>query len=256
MELFSLKGKVALVTGAAGGLGRVIAEAFAEAGAVVIASDINIAGCTEVTDRLATVGRQCLPLACDLANRDSVMAMAASAVAWQGKIDVLVCCGGMEGHVGSLADVADDQWDRLMTVNLKSAHWLSSALLPGMAAEGQGRVIYIASIAGLRGNKAIGLYGIAKAGLSQMARNLAVEWGPSGVNVNAIAPGLIHTPLATHLMADEAFMARRLSLTPLRRVGQPAEIAGVAVMLASAAGGFITGQTIVVDGGTVISDGN
>jgi NAD(P)-dependent dehydrogenase (short-subunit alcohol dehydrogenase family) len=125
-----------------------------------------------------------------------------------------------------------------------------------MAQRGGGSVILISSIAGLRGNKSIGLYGVSKAGLAQLARNLAVEWGPHGVRVNSLSPGLIRTPLSTGLMGDEAFLGRRLSLTPLRRVGEPEEIAGVVVLLASRAGGFITGQNLIIDGGTTISDGN
>ncbi|MBU2237770.1 MAG: SDR family oxidoreductase, partial [Gammaproteobacteria bacterium] len=144
----------------------------------------------------------------------------------------------------------------VMSINLKSALRLCSALIPDMAERGQGSVILMSSIAGLRGNKAIGLYGLSKAGLAQLARNLAVEWGPKGIRVNAISPGLIRTPLATELLENEQFMQRRLLATPLRRVGEPEEIAGVAVMLASRAGGFISGQNIVVDGGTIISDGN
>jgi NAD(P)-dependent dehydrogenase (short-subunit alcohol dehydrogenase family) len=125
-----------------------------------------------------------------------------------------------------------------------------------MAGRGGGSVILMSSIAGIRGNTAIGLYGLSKAALAQLARNLAVEWGPKGVRVNAISPGLIRTPLAEVLLADPTFMKRRLALTPLRRVGEPHEIAGVVVMLASRAGGFITGHNLVVDGGTTISDGN
>jgi NAD(P)-dependent dehydrogenase (short-subunit alcohol dehydrogenase family) len=114
----------------------------------------------------------------------------------------------------------------------------------------------MSSIAGLRGNGAIGLYGISKAALAQMARNLAVEWGPRGVRVNAVSPGLIRTPLAQRLMDDPSFMARRLQATPLRRVGEPDEIAGAVIFLASRAGGFLTGQNLVVDGGTLVSDGS
>ena len=143
-----------------------------------------------------------------------------------------------------------------MAINLRSAMTLAARLAPQMAARGGGSIVLMASIAGLRGNKSIGLYGLSKAALAQLARNLAVEWGPQGVRVNAISPGLIETPLADGLMRNAAFMQRRLAMTPLRRVGQPHEVAGVAVMLASAAGGFITGQNLVVDGGTLISDGN
>ena len=117
-------------------------------------------------------------------------------------------------------------------------------------------MILMASIAALRGNRSIGLYGMTKAALAQLARNLAVEWGPQGVRANAIAPGLIRTPLAAGLMQDAAFMTRRIAMTPLRRVGEAHEVAGVAVMLASAAGAFVSGQTLVVDGGTLVSDGS
>jgi NAD(P)-dependent dehydrogenase (short-subunit alcohol dehydrogenase family) len=143
-----------------------------------------------------------------------------------------------------------------MDVNLRSAFTLTRMLLPSMAEKGVGSVVLTSSIAGLRGNRAIGLYGLSKAALSQLARNLAVEWGPSGIRVNAIAPGLIRTPLASELISNSSFMEKRLAMTPLRRVGEPDEVAGMVVLLAGKAGGFITGQTIVIDGGTLISDGS
>lgn len=143
-----------------------------------------------------------------------------------------------------------------MDVNLRAAVELTRHLLPPMAEQGGGSVVLMSSIAGLRGNKSIGLYGLSKAALAQLARNLAVEWGPRGIRVNAVSPGLIRTPLSTPLMADPAFMQRRLAATPLRRVGEPEEVAAVVAMLASAAGGFISGHNLVVDGGTTISDGN
>jgi NAD(P)-dependent dehydrogenase (short-subunit alcohol dehydrogenase family) len=151
---------------------------------------------------------------------------------------------------------SNEDWQQVMDVNLRAAVRLSARLIPGMAARGGGSVVLMSSIAGLRGNRAIGLYGLSKAALAQLARNLAVEWGPQGVRVNAVSPGLVRTPLATQLMADEAFMKRRIQATPLRRVGEPQEIAAVVLMLASPAGGFITGQNLVVDGGTTISDGS
>jgi len=129
-------------------------------------------------------------------------------------------------------------------------------LIPRMAERGSGSVLLMSSIAGLRGNRSIGLYGLSKAALAQLARNLALEWGPQGVRVNAVSPGLIRTPLAAGLLADTDFMQRRLQATPLRRVGEPHEIAGVVVLLASRAGGFITGRNLVVDGGTLIHDGS
>jgi len=168
----------------------------------------------------------------------------------------LVCNAGIEGHVGPLASADESDWQGVFDVNLRGAARLANGVIPEMAARGTGSVILVSSIAGLRGNKRIGLYGLSKAAIAQLGRNLAVEWGPQGVRVNAISPGLIRTPLAAELLADEKFMQRRLAMTPLRRAGESFEIAGVAVLLASRAGGFITGQNLVVDGGTLISDGN
>jgi NAD(P)-dependent dehydrogenase (short-subunit alcohol dehydrogenase family) len=256
MDLFQLTNTVALVTGASGGLGRAIAKLFAQAGARIVVTDLDREACDRLAGELSAEGGEALSLPCDLGDRAALEAMFASAQQWQGRVDCIVCCAGIEGHVGSLSAASDTDWDCLMRVNLQSVHWLSSLAIPPMARRGRGSVIFIASIAGLRGNRAIGLYGIAKAGLMEMARNLAVEWGPQGVTVNTIAPGLIETPFSTQLLANPDFMAKRLSMTPLRRVGQPEEIAGIAVMLASRAGAFVTGQTIVADGGTLISDGN
>ena len=195
-------------------------------------------------------------MTCDLAQRVSVDALADAALAWHGRIDTLVCNAGIQGPAGPLAEATDQEWDAVMTVNLRSMAWLTTRLIPSMAARGGGSVILMSSIAGLRGNKAIGLYSLSKAAVAALARNLAVEWGPQGVRVNAISPGLIRTPLAEGMLADAALMQRRLSLTPLRRVGEPHEVAGAAVLLASRAGGFITGHNLVIDGGTTIGDGN
>ncbi|WP_225784368.1 SDR family NAD(P)-dependent oxidoreductase [Xenophilus sp. Marseille-Q4582] len=255
-SLFSLHGQVALVTGAAGGLGRAIALAFAQQGADLVLSDREAADLASVTAQCRQAGVRVAVQAGDLAQAAQVDALAHGALQAFGRIDTLVCNAGMQGPAGPLLDVAEDDWARVLQVNLASAHGLCAALLPGMAQRGEGRVILMASIAALRGNGAIGLYGMSKAALAQLARNLAVEWGPRGVRANAIAPGLIRTPLAEGLLADAAFMARRLAMTPLRRVGEPHEVAGVAVLLAAAAGAFITGQTLVVDGGTLISDGS
>lgn len=254
--LFALDGQVALVTGAAGGLGRAIALAYAQHGARLVLSDRAGDGLREIAAQCASLGTAVHTVAADLAEPAQVQALAEQAQAAFGRIDLLVCNAGMQGPAGPLLAVQAEDWARVFQVNLASAHALCAALVPAMGARGHGRVVLMASIAALRGNGAIGLYGLSKAALAQMARNLAVEWGPRGVCVNAIAPGLVRTPLADGLLADAAFMARRLAATPLRRVGEPHEVAGVAVMLASAAGGFITGQTLVVDGGTLISDGS
>lgn len=254
--LFDLTGKVALVTGATGGLGSAIAQALADHGAMVLVSDLDASACERQAEQLRAAGGMAQALPGDLSRLQGARLLAASALELCGRVDVLVCNAGVQGPAGPLAQITDEDWQHVMNVNLRSAVELTTELLPAMAAQGSGSVLLMSSIAGLRGNKAIGLYGLSKAALAQMARNLAVEWGPYGVRVNAISPGLIRTPLAAGLIDNADFLPRRLSLTPLRRVGEPYEIAGVAVMLASAAGGFITGHNLVVDGGTTISDGS
>ncbi len=254
--LFDLKGQVALVTGAAQGLGLAIAQAFAAQGAAVVLADRDAGACAAAATDLRAQGADAIAMAGDVGHAADVARLVEDGLSWRGHVDTLVCNAGVQGPAGPLADVSDADWQRVFDINLRGAVGLTQGLIPAMAARRSGCIILMSSIAGLRGNKAIGLYGLTKAALAQLARNLTVEWGPSGVRVNAIAPGLIRTPLADGLLANAAFLERRLSLTPLRRVGEPHEIAGVAVMLASRAGGFIAGQTLVVDGGTLISDGN
>ncbi|WP_306395740.1 SDR family NAD(P)-dependent oxidoreductase [Telluria beijingensis] len=255
-DLFGLHGQVALVTGAAQGLGLAIATALGERGAAVLLADLDHDNAQRAAHSLRECGIDAQAFACDVGDPQAVQRLAVDAQGWRGQVDILVCNAGIQGPAGPLHAASNDDWQRVFDVNLRGSAALACALLPAMAERGAGRVILMSSIAGLRGNGAIGLYGLSKAALAQLARNLAVEWGPHGVCVNAISPGLIRTPLGAHLFADEAFMRRRTAMTPLRRVGEPHEVAGVAVMLAGRAGGFITGQNIVVDGGTLISDGS
>jgi NAD(P)-dependent dehydrogenase (short-subunit alcohol dehydrogenase family) len=254
--LFDLRNQVALITGAAGGLGRAIAEQMAASGATVVVSDLDQAQCELTAQRLRQSGHQAHAIACDVSRRDAVDALTETALKRCQRIDILVCNAGVQGPAGPLGESSDADWQRVMDTNLRSALWLCSAVIPGMAARGAGSVILMSSIAGIRGNKSIGLYGLSKAALAQLARNLAVEWGPAGVRVNAISPGMIRTPLAEPLLTNSAFMERRLALTPLRRIGEPHEVAGAVVLLASRAGAFITGHNLIIDGGTTISDGN
>jgi NAD(P)-dependent dehydrogenase (short-subunit alcohol dehydrogenase family) len=255
-SLFDLSGRVALVTGATGGLGQSICEALRAHGAKVLVSDRDAQACARLADALAGDDGGASALPADLADIAGLGSCAARALAWQGQVDILVCNAGIQGPAGPLAAVVDADWQQVMDINLRSAVELTRHLLPAMAARGGGSVVLMASIAGLRGNRSIGLYGLSKAALAQLARNLAVEWGPQGIRVNAISPGLIRTPLAAQLLDNADFIGRRLALTPLRRVGEPDEIAGAVVLLASPAGGFITGHNLVIDGGTTISDGN
>lgn len=255
-RLFDLDGRVAIVTGAGQGIGLAIATALAEYGASVMLTDQNAAVVASAAADLRARGLDAAATACDVACRDAVAELVERTRLWGGPTDIAVCNAGIQGPAGPMRDAGDEDWSRVFDVNLRGAARLADRVLPAMAERGFGRIVLMSSIAGLRGNGAIGLYGMSKAALAQLARNLAVEWGPYGICVNAISPGLIRTPLARRLLADETFMRRRIAATPLRRPGEPHEVAGVALMLASPAGGFITGQNIVVDGGTMISDGS
>lgn len=248
--LFDLSGKVAVVTGSTRGLGYAIAEALLAHGATVIVSSENAADTAAAATALGTVG-----IPCDVSDDSAIIALVAQTAERFGGIDILVSNAGVQG--GPSADPLDmTTFDRVIAVNLRSMAVLTRHALPHMAGRDGASVILIASIAGLRGNARIDAYALAKAGVIQLARNLAVQWGPKGVRTNAIAPGLIETSFAGGLMGDKAFMERRMQMTPLRRVGQPHEIAGAAVFLAAPASGFVNGQVLVVDGGTVITDGS
>lgn len=255
-SLFDLTGKVALVTGASRGIGLAIVEQLVQAGAKAVLSDIDAEAGRVEAARLCGLGFDVMAVPCDVTRREQLQQLVGAAEERFGRIDVLVCNAGVAPHGGPIASASDADWDLTMTVNLRSALWLTSLVIPGMAARRDGAVILVASLSSLRGNKSIGLYGLSKAGLAQLARNLAVEWGPDNVRINAISPGLIATEFARPLTGNPVVLQRRLGLTPLRRAGTATEVAGVAVMLASAAGAFITGQNLVVDGGTLITDGN
>lgn len=255
-SLFDLHDHVALITGATRGIGRAIAEHMAGAGAQVVISSEDPAACEVVAGDMRAAGLDVIGIPCDVSSRDNIDSLVARTLELRARIDVLVCNAGVAPHMGPIASATDDDWELTMTVNLRSVLWLTSEVIPGMAARGGGSVIITSSISGVRGNKAIGLYGLSKAGNAELARNLAVEWGPSNVRVNAISPGLVRTEFARPMLEKPEVMERRLALTPLRRAGEPHEVAGVAVMLAARAGAFITGQNLIVDGGTTIGDGN
>ncbi|WP_346830116.1 glucose 1-dehydrogenase [Pseudomonas abietaniphila] len=255
-DLFSLAGKTALITGATRGIGLAIARAYGRAGARLVITSENIDDCRHVATTLSREGIDAWPINADLGQQTDVNVLADAVLDRFGGLDALVCNAGVAPHMGPLATACDRDWDTTLTINLRSALWLTTALIPSMAARGGGSVVLMASIAGVRGNKSLGLYGLSKAALVQLARNLAVEWGPANVRVNAISPGVIQTEFARPLTDSPALMEKRLALTPLRRVGTPEEVAGMALLLATAAGGFMTGQNLIIDGGTTVGDGN
>jgi NAD(P)-dependent dehydrogenase (short-subunit alcohol dehydrogenase family) len=245
--MFNLAGKIAIVTGSTRGIGHAIAKAFITAGAsVVVSSDLQ-----DDTRRTAEeLGAQ--GITCDVSDETALAQLVNGTIAKFGGLDILICNAGITGQSAS---AALEDFDRVMDINLRSQVALSNLALPHLA-QRQGNIILIASISGMRGNGSINAYALAKAGVVQLARNIAVQWGPKGVRANAISPGLIHTELSQGLMGMPEFMSRRMQMTPLRRMGEVEEIAGAALFLASKAGGFVNGHNLVVDGGTVITDGS
>lgn len=248
-----LSGRTAIVTGSTRGIGLGVAEALAEAGAQVVISSEDHEAVSATVSRFAASGHAVHGIACDVTDMAGLHDLVDGTLARFGGLDILVCNAGITGKAGSWAL---DDFDRVMAVNLRSMVALTGLAIPHIAARGGGSVILMSSLSAMRGNGAINAYALAKAGVAQLARNLAVQWGPEQVRVNAVAPGLIATPLSEPLMANESFMERRLQMTPLRRVGAVSEVASTCLFLASSASGFITGQQIAVDGGTSITDGS
>lgn len=256
MDLFSLKGRVALVTGGTRGLGFAIATALGDAGAHVIITSEDAAALPPAVQSLSGNGISAQGRCCDVADEDGQAALVREIETAHGRLDILVCNAGIGGNPGPFADIGIADFDRVIRINLRAAAQLAALSYSLLTKGTDPSVIFISSIAGVRGNALINSYALSKAALAQLARNLAVQWGPAGIRANAIAPGLIDTDLAASMKADEAFMARRMGMTPLRRMGQAYEIGAAALFLASRAGGFVTGQQIIVDGGTTITDGS
>ena len=252
MNLFDLTGKVAIVTGSSRGIGRAIAEAFAEAGARVVISSRNEAPCEEVAAGIRARGGAAIAVAARISDHAQLENLVARARAEWGGVDILVCNAAINPHYGSLEALTDQVFERMMTNNVLSNLWLSNLVAPDMKAKREGSIIFISSIGGLKSSTVIAMYGVTKAADIALCRSLAAEWGPFGVRVNCIAPGLVETAFARALYEDPERRARREAETPLRRLGQPEDIAGAALLLASKAGAFITGQTIVVDGGMMV----
>ena len=250
---FSLTGKVAVVTGSSRGIGRATAELFGQLGAKVVVSSRKAEACQPVADAIVDAGGEAAVIPCNIGRKPEVEALIARTMERFGRVDILVCNAAVNPTYGPMTALSDDAFDKIMGSNVKSNLWLCGLVLPGMAEQGSGSIVIVSSIAGLRGTENIGGYGISKAADFALARNLAIEWGPKNVRVNCIAPGLVKTDFARALWEDEARVAQRNATTPLRRIGEPHEIAAVAAFLASEASSFITGQVIVADGGVTIT---
>jgi NAD(P)-dependent dehydrogenase (short-subunit alcohol dehydrogenase family) len=251
-SLFDLSGKVALVTGATRGIGKSIAEELARAGAKVAICGRKADGCEQARREFERQGFTVIARPCNVSRKDELEKFVNSAVAAWGRVDIAVANAAANPYYGPLTGIPDETFDKIFENNVKSVLWLAGMVIPGMAARGGGSFIAVGSIGGLIANTVIGAYGMSKAAGHHLVRNLAAEWGPKNVRVNAIAPGLIKTEFARALWEDEARRAARIEATPLRRLGEPRDVGGIAVFLASDAAAFITGQCIVADGGVTI----
>jgi NAD(P)-dependent dehydrogenase (short-subunit alcohol dehydrogenase family) len=250
---FSLGGKVAIVTGSSRGIGRASAEAMARLGAKVVISSRKAEACEAVAHGIRQQGGEASVIACNISRKAEVEALVAAALAAHGHIDILVCNAAINPVYGPLGGLTDEAFDKVMGTNVRSNLWLCNLVIPGMAERGDGAVVIVSSIAGLRGTGALGAYGISKAADFALARNLAVEWGPRNVRVNCVAPGLVKTDFARALWENPETLAKRTATTPLRRIGEADEIGPIVAFLASPAARFITGQVIVADGGVTIA---
>jgi len=224
---------------------------LAKLGAKVVISSRKADACEEVASGIRKSGGDAHVIACNISRREEVEALISGTTKHYGKVDILVCNAAVNPYYGPLLEIKDEAFDKIMGSNVKSNIWLCAQAIPQMAERGNGSVIIISSIGGLRGSTVIGAYGISKAADFSLCRSLAGEWGPKGVRVNCVAPGLVKTDFARALWEDEERLKRRCATTPLRRIGEPDEIAGAVAYLASDASTFMTGQTIVVDGGVV-----
>jgi NAD(P)-dependent dehydrogenase (short-subunit alcohol dehydrogenase family) len=252
-SLFDLAGKVAIVTGSTKGIGRAIAEAMARAGAKVVISSRNQDKCEEVANLIRGEGLEATPIACHIGKRQDVERLVSETKRQYGQIDILVCNAAVNPYYGPMANLTDEAFTKVIDSNVRSNFWLCNLVLPDMAERKDGSVIIVSSIGGLRGSLNLGIYAISKAADFQLARNLAVEWGPRNIRVNCIAPGIVRTDFARTLWENKEILTKAEADTPLRRIGEPDDISGAAVFLASPASRWMTGQVLVIDGGVTIS---
>jgi NAD(P)-dependent dehydrogenase (short-subunit alcohol dehydrogenase family) len=254
--LFDLSGKVALITGSSKGIGRAIAEEMARHGASVVISSRKADNCAAVADKinaeLSGQAGNALAIPANISTRVELERLVSETRAQLGKIDILVCNAAVNPAYGSMSVLEDSAFEKILNVNIMSNHWLAQMVLPEMIERRDGAIIIVSSVGGLRGHDKLGAYCISKAADAQLVRNLAVENGPHNIRVNTISPGLIRTDFARALWENPETLAKRTQFDPLRRIGEPEEVAGIAVYLGSKAGSFTTGQNFVIDGGSTI----
>jgi NAD(P)-dependent dehydrogenase (short-subunit alcohol dehydrogenase family) len=251
--VFDLHGRVAVITGSTRGIGLAIAQRMAEFGASVVISSRKEDACVAVADAITKAGGTALAIPANIGDRGALQKLVDRTIAKWGKIDILVCNAAINPHFGPLQTIEDSAFDKIMASNVRSNLWLCNMVIPQMAERKDGAVVVISSIAGLKGNKMLGAYGISKAAEFELVRNLAVEWGSANVRINAIAPSIVRTDFARALWENPETYKDAVARYPLGRIGEPDDIAGVAIFLASRASAFVTGQVIVVDGGVTIA---
>jgi NAD(P)-dependent dehydrogenase (short-subunit alcohol dehydrogenase family) len=250
-KLFDLTGKVAVITGSSRGIGKAIAEQMAAHGAKVVISSRKAGPCDEVAAQINERSPgHAIAVPANISSKEDLQRLMDETRKAFGKIDILVCNAASNPFYGSQLDISDDAFSKILSNNIIANNWMIGMVAPEMKARKDGAIIVVSSIGGLRGSEVIGAYCISKAADMQLARNLAKELGPHNIRVNCIAPGLVKTDFAKALWDTPAGEERASSGTPLRRLGEPDDLAGAAVYLASRAGAWTTGQTIVVDGGS------
>ncbi len=251
-DLFDLTGRVALLTGASKGMGKEMAKALADHGANVVISSRKQDQCELVADEInAKHGAgTAVPIACNIGYKDQLQALVDGTHSALGPIDILVANAGVNPFYGSMSDIPDEAFDKIMGSNVRSNHWLCQMVLPDMKGKGRGSIMITSSTGAFSGSETLGTYNISKLADIALVRNLALEWGPQGIRVNAICPGLIKTDFAKALWDNPEAAARVNEQTPLRRLGEPEDLQGVTVFLASDASAYITGQALTVCGGT------
>lgn len=252
--MFDLTGQVAIITGSSRGIGRSIAEQMARAGARVVISSRKAEPCETVAEAIRAAGGEAVAIPCNISDKTQLKALVDQTLATWGRLDILVCNAAVNPYFGSMAEMPEEAYDKVMNCNVKSNFLLCNMAAHHMAANKNGSIIIVSSIGGNQGSATLAAYGISKAADFSLAKNLAIEWGPRGIRANCIAPGLIKTDFSRALWENPKLLKNVEDGTPVRRIGEPEDVGGVAVFLASRAAAYITGQTLNVDGGITVKE--
>lgn len=250
--LFSLKDKVAIVTGSSKGIGRASAEEMAKLGAKVVVSSRKLPLCEEVVAGIKANGGEATAMACHVGYKEQLQALVDNTIAKYGKLDILVINAASNTYFGPMGGASDSDFDKIISTNIKSSWWLTNIAVPKM--QNGGSIIVVGSVGGLVGNGALGIYGMTKAADGAFIRNLSVELGPRNIRANLLAPGLVKTDFAKALWDNPDILKATMKACPLGRIAEPIEMAGIVCFLASDAASYVNGHTLVADGGAITSD--